>query len=99
MEIGYWIDAHNTRRGYATEAAGELTAQGFGMPDVDHIEIRCDPRNAASSGVAKKLGFEHIATLVNDTTTPAGDPRDTMVWALARSAYEARQTTTIDSFR
>jgi hypothetical protein len=29
--------------------------------------------------------------LIADTLTPAGEPRDTMVWALERETYAARR--------
>jgi RimJ/RimL family protein N-acetyltransferase len=98
LEIGYWIDARHTRRGYATEATEALMRFGFSMPEIERIEIRCDPRNIASAGVPKKLGFRHIATLENDTTTPTGDPRDTMVWEMTRPSFDL-QRATLESFQ
>jgi RimJ/RimL family protein N-acetyltransferase len=87
LEIGYWIDARCTRRGYATEAARALTDAAFAQPIVDRVEIRCDPRNLASAAVPRRLGFTHVATLEKNTTTPLGDPRDTMVFELTRLAH------------
>jgi RimJ/RimL family protein N-acetyltransferase len=63
LEIGYWIRAGATRRGLVTEATAALTRVGFEICGADRIEIRVEPRNAASMGVPRKLGFTEEATL------------------------------------
>ena len=88
LEIGYWIHHEHIRRGYATEAAAALMSTAFGLAGVLHVQIRCDPRNVASARVPARLGFEHINTLVADTLTPLGAPRDTMVWQMTREQFE-----------
>lgn len=92
LEIGYWIGLAYTRRGYATEAARALTGTAFGLPQLEQVEIRCDPENVASAGVPKRLGFRLVEILKSDTTTPTGEPRDTMVWRISRAEYEAWPT-------
>lgn len=87
LEIGYWIAEPHTRRGYATEAASALTAAAFALPHVEHVEIRCDPRNLASARVPDKLGYRHAETLTANTVTPTGEPRDTMVWTISRAEH------------
>lgn len=82
LEIGYWLRADVTGRGLATEAISALTAAGFAAFAARRLEIRCDPRNVRSMGVPRRLGYRHEQTLVNVTVTPAGAPRDTMIWAL-----------------
>jgi RimJ/RimL family protein N-acetyltransferase len=58
LEIGYWVRSDRTGRGYATAAARALTDAAFaGFPDVDQVEIRCDPANLASAAVPAKLGY------------------------------------------
>ena len=84
LEIGYWIHQAHCGRGYATEAAAGLTAAAFGIPAVEQVQIRCDPANALSSAIPRRLGFRHIETLIGDTVTPQGAPRDTMVWQMLR---------------
>jgi RimJ/RimL family protein N-acetyltransferase len=86
-EIGYWIHAAHVRLGYATEAAAALTRVAFEIVGVGRVEIRCDPKNVASAGVPRKLGFTLEAILDADTVDVDGRPRDTMVWALLRDAY------------
>ena len=90
LEIGYWIAAAHTRRGYAAEAAMALTRVAFAMPHVEHVQIRCDPRNANSAAVPRKLGFDHVTTLEADTLTPTGESRATMVWQISRTTYNAK---------
>jgi RimJ/RimL family protein N-acetyltransferase len=84
LEIGYWVQASHARQGYATEAAAALTRIALRMPDIERVEIRCDPRNLVSAKVPRRLGYRHVRTLKENTITPTGEPRDTMVWALKR---------------
>ncbi|WP_437943824.1 GNAT family N-acetyltransferase [Sorangium sp. So ce281] len=81
LEIGYWLRATATRCGYATEAVAGLTRVALEELGVSRVEIRCDPRNTASAAVPRRLGYRHVTTLEANTLTPAGEPRDTMVWA------------------
>ena len=90
LEIGYWIAAAHTRRGYAAEAAAALTALAFTMPHIDHVQIRCDPRNSSSAAIPRKLGFTHIMTIEADTLTPSGETRATMVWQISRRGAISR---------
>lgn len=87
-EIGYWIHKDFTRKGLITETVLALTKVGFGIDNVDHIEIHCDPTNIASAGVARKAGYVHEATLRHRTKTPDGRPRDSMIWTLFADQYQ-----------
>ena len=87
LEIGYWVRRACCGRGYATEAAAGLTAAAFGLDGVEQLQIRCDPANAISAAIPRTLGFQHIDTLVGDTVTPRGAPRDTMVWQMLRGQF------------
>lgn len=89
LEIGYWIRVGHTNRGYATETALALTRIGLDVPDVERMEIHCDPRNVYSAAVPKRLGYSHVLTRVKDSLTPTGEPRDTMVWRLRRGEFAA----------
>lgn len=90
LEIGYWLRADMTSRGYATEAAGAMTRAAFEEIGVRRLEIRCDPRNLRSAAVPRRLGYRHTRTLQNNSITPDGAPRDTMVWELTVADYVAR---------
>ena len=80
VELGYWLRADVTGRGYATEAARAALDLAGSVPGIRRVEIRCDPRNAASAALPPRLGFRHVRTLSGDRLTPEGAPRDTMVW-------------------
>jgi RimJ/RimL family protein N-acetyltransferase len=86
LEIGYWLDARHTGRGYATEATAAIVRAAFALPIIEHVEIRCDPANAASAAVPRRLGFSYVTTLEKNAKTPRGEPRDTMVFAMTRHA-------------
>ena len=91
LEIGYWIDGRLARQGFATEAAEAVTRMALTLPDVDRVEIRCDPANVASAGVPRRLGFRYVGTLEKNATTPTGEPRDTMVWEMTRAELSSRE--------
>jgi RimJ/RimL family protein N-acetyltransferase len=82
VEIGYWVRSDSTGRGLATRATAALTDVARGLPDVDRIEIHCDPRNGASVAIPRKLGYRWRETRVDGTEWPDGKPRDLMIWDL-----------------
>jgi RimJ/RimL family protein N-acetyltransferase len=90
LEIGYWLRVDVTGRGYATEAVGAVTRAAFEELGAERLEIRCDPRNVRSAGVPRRLGYRLTRTIPNETTSPDGQLRDTMVWELAITEYVAR---------
>lgn len=57
LEIGYWLDRAATGKGYATEAARAMLELSLQVPGIRRVEIHCDPRNAASAAVPRRLGF------------------------------------------
>jgi RimJ/RimL family protein N-acetyltransferase len=63
FEIGYWIRSSAIRRGLATEVTATLTRIAFEVCGVDRVEIRVEPSNTRSTGIARKLGFSEEATL------------------------------------
>jgi RimJ/RimL family protein N-acetyltransferase len=79
LEIGYWVRESETGKGYATEAAAALTAAGMALPHIDHVEIRCDPRNTFSAAIPSRLGYRHVETL-KDYDVGGGLVRDAMIW-------------------
>ncbi|HEX2077002.1 MAG TPA: GNAT family N-acetyltransferase [Longimicrobium sp.] len=83
-EIGYWISARHVGNGYATEAAAALTRVGFEVNALERLEIRCDPVNARSAAVPRKLGYTHQDTRL---ALVDGTSRETMIWALFAGEY------------
>jgi RimJ/RimL family protein N-acetyltransferase len=90
LEIGYWIRTDAKGCGYATEAAAALTAVAFEYCAIDHLEIRCDPRNLRSAAIPRRLGYRHSETRPGDAKTPTGEPRDTMIWTISAADFAAR---------
>ena len=85
VELGYWIRADQTGKGYATEAVAALTKHAFGISGVTRAQIDCDPRNTRSIRVPIKLGFRRVELLRANKVTPTGEPRDTIVFELSES--------------
>jgi RimJ/RimL family protein N-acetyltransferase len=87
LEIGYWIRADRINRGLATEATRALTLAGLALPDVDRIEIHCDPANAASTAVPRKLGYRLRETRRQKSATPEGEDEVTVVFELSDARH------------
>jgi RimJ/RimL family protein N-acetyltransferase len=79
IEIGYWVRADRTRRGYATAAARELTAAGLALHGVERVEIRCDEANVASAAVPRRLGYE-LDRIEQDAIEAPGETGRSMIW-------------------
>jgi ribosomal-protein-serine acetyltransferase len=88
LEIGYWVRAGRTGRGYATEASRILTGIAFATPGIDRVEIRHDATNVASSRVPAKLGYVRVGDLHRPPVAPAETGVD-HVWRMARDAWPA----------
>jgi RimJ/RimL family protein N-acetyltransferase len=86
-EIGYWVHVDHIGRGYASETAMALTKVAFLVEGIDRVEIRCDPNNAASAAIPRKLGYTHEATLRRRSHWPDGTVLDSMVWSLFASDF------------
>jgi RimJ/RimL family protein N-acetyltransferase len=80
LEIGYWLRYDFTGLGYATEAARAMLGLAMAMPEINSIEIHCDPGNTASAAVPLRLGFR----LIRSGSEPGSAPPDSetgMLWA------------------
>jgi len=93
-EVGYWLRADATGRGYMTEAVGALTAAALAEPGVLAVEIRIDPRNVASAQVPARLGFTLREHRVGDRVDTEGVARDTLVWERRGAAGRALRPAT-----
>jgi RimJ/RimL family protein N-acetyltransferase len=60
-EIGYWIRSDAIGRGLATESTAALTRVGFEVDGLEWMEIHCDPANARSAAIPRKLGYDQAA--------------------------------------
>lgn len=66
-ELGYWIAADMQHRGYATEAAVAAREHAYATLPIDTLVSYIHPDNAASIGVAQRLGatLEHYIELLS----------------------------------
>lgn len=87
-EIGYWINAGHTNKGYAFEAAAALTRIAFEIEDIKRVEIHCAPENEYSMRIPKKLGFHLDGILRSRTTDGSGVEKDRMIWTMFAGEYQ-----------
>ncbi|MDN3920880.1 GNAT family N-acetyltransferase [Roseateles violae] len=81
FEIGYWIRSSAQGQGYVSEAVQAMAAMAFERLRARRVEIRCDDVNLRSRAVAERCGFELEGILRSDGLNPAGEPRNTCVYA------------------
>lgn len=79
LDIGYWISADATGRGYVTEAAAALTWVAFGVANARIVSIAHAPTNSASAAVPKRLGFVRQEESIGPCTD-GGDSVEAVVW-------------------
>ena len=81
FEIGYWCRKRFQGQGYITESTEAIATFAFETLGAKRVEIRCDSKNVRSRGIPDRLGFRLEGTLRNDSLSPAGELRDTLVFA------------------
>ncbi len=81
FEIGYWCRKRFQGQGYITESTGAITKFAFETLGAKRVEIRCDSKNVRSRRIPDRLGFKLEGTFRNDSLSPAGELRDTLVFA------------------
>ena len=86
FEIGYWMQTALAGQGLMTESVMALTAAAFDAAKADRVRIRCDDRNAASSRVAEKAGYQFEGVMRHDAMDNDGNLRSTRVYARTRSS-------------
>ncbi len=62
-ELGAWISASHSKKGYATEALKILEKEGFESLGFNRLQLLCDEENKGSAGVAKKCGYKYEGKL------------------------------------
>jgi len=93
VEIGYWVAASHTRRGIARNSAAGLTQLAFASPEIDHVDIRCEPRNAVSARVASGLGYCLVETQpdANAPTVNSVEATPLQIWRMTRAKFQATE--------
>jgi len=82
FEIGYWLRVSAEGHGYLTAAARLVVEYAFTRLNAQRLEIRCDANNLRSAAVARRLGFVQEGCLRNDSATPDGSVRSTLIFGL-----------------
>jgi RimJ/RimL family protein N-acetyltransferase len=81
FEIGYWCRKRFQGQGYITESTETITKFAFETLGAKRVEIRCDLKNVRSRRIPDRLGFKLEGTFRNDSLSPSGELRDTLVFA------------------
>jgi RimJ/RimL family protein N-acetyltransferase len=87
IEIGYWIAAGQTRRGYGTMAARAATSLAAALPGIRHVEIHCDEANVASAAIPRKLGYRLDRTEPHEPEAP-GERGRRLIWIWDRDSTQ-----------
>lgn len=82
-ELGYWLRADATGRGFVAEAATAVLDVAMTFAQFGHFEIRCDARNAPSGAVARRLGFALKGT-DPESETDTGSQTGMQTWVRGR---------------
>ena len=87
LEIGYWIRSDATGRGLARAATQALTNVAFETMHMQCVEVRCDPNNAPSAAIPRRLGFTLREVLKLDPASDEHGARELQVWELRAEDY------------
>ncbi len=85
VELGYWIAAGQSGRGYGTSASAALTSVALSLSGVNRVEIHCDAANAGSAAVARRLGYR-LDRIEERRPEAPGESGRLMIWVLDRAA-------------
>lgn len=85
FEIGYWLRASATGRGYMTETVRLLIDYACTELSAKRIMIRCDVRNTRSAAIPQRLGFVQEGCLRNEVMGADGTLRNMLVFSLTPS--------------
>lgn len=88
-DIGWWIWKDYWRRGYASEAAAGIVAHAWATLGLERISAVIDPDNAASIGVAEKIGMRLQCRTTADQTASWRPTIEVLVYGLERPALAA----------
>jgi ribosomal-protein-serine acetyltransferase len=90
-EIGYWLSYSHARNGYMTEAVKIIEKEAFENMGLNRIQIKCDEKNKASFGVAKKCGYKYEGKFREDSFSEHfNDFRNTLVFSKLKSEYKKK---------
>lgn len=89
-EIGVWTEPAGQGRGLVTTAVGLLLDHALVERGMARAEWHCDPDNARSSAVAKRVGMTLEGTF-RSSHVRRGQRHDVQVWGILRDEWIARR--------
>ncbi len=90
-ELGYILNPHYQRQGYASESVAALVAHTFTMRGMHRLYAYCNPDNVASWKLLERLGFRREGLLRQNIffrRSAAGEPLWTDTYVYARLATD-----------
>ena len=87
LEIGYWVAAAHTNRGYATEVTAALTTAAFEQPGIDRVEIHHDKANTLSGRVPARLGYAKVGESPDAIDAP-GECGIDVAWSIDKATWD-----------
>jgi RimJ/RimL family protein N-acetyltransferase len=74
LEIGYWLCADATGRGFASRAVEALTDVATALPGIERVLVYCDEANHASSAIPRRLGYrlDRVVAVPPEATAETG---------------------------
>jgi len=88
--IGFYLNPHYWRRGYAGEVAQALLSFGFDQLRLHRIFAWCDAENLASARVLEKVGMRREGVLRKNWMV-RGEWRDAFLYAMIESEWSSSQ--------
>jgi len=85
FEVGFWCRTSLAGKGYAKEAVAELVRYAFESLGAQRVDALPDEENTASRAVCESVGMSLEGVLRNERVTPAGNLRNTCIYAAVRS--------------
>lgn len=83
-DLGYFIDAEHSGKGYATQASQMMIDWGFKNLLLEKITMRIWPQNHASIAVARKLGAHEVGIAKRDFRSFDGKVMDCVYYEIYR---------------
>lgn len=87
-ELGYCLNAHYWRQGYATEAARAMCHFGFKELGVNRIYATCRPGNIGSASVMRNIGMRQEGHLRQHLWFKGGY-HDSYLFSILKEEFEA----------
>ena len=88
-ELGYELDRHYWRRGFATEAAGAMLRFAFTELALHRVWASCIADNVGSSGVMERIGMSYEGRL-RENDWIKGRWYDSLIYSILEHEWRAQ---------